>query len=881
MVGIYSLFVLGVGTGGPAYVWLIWIPVIGMLFVALVFGELASHYPVAGALYQYSKFSVGAAYGWFVGWFYGLALLITVAAVDTGVVTYVTALTHNWFDTSWDPTDHTTILVITVILLAIQTTLNITGVKIMGRVAQFGVYVEIVGTLGIAIILAIHGFNHDLGFLFSTENVQNAASNPLGLDFGGNWLTGAALIAILAPVYIFYGFEAAGDISEETADAGRRVPRSMRLALIWGGIASFILIASLLLAMPETDPVKSTVEGGGVPFILSDLSGWLQDFLLVVIIFAFFSCGTSIQGAGSRLAFSFARDGALPASRWLSKVHPRFNQRACDRGVHLGALRAARLLLTEQGPRSRVHHVPGERQRPRRARVIQCERYLPRVPPHGHRRDRRSSAWVDSGGQLPPRQVGVDRLHHRRGLSRRDVGQHRRAHRADQPTRVLQHRLDHDDGHGRHRGGRGRLLPDRATGQEGQPPPARRARADRRRTPQLIMFEPTGGAPRRPSALRWKPPQWLSTPGQAFRAARRTRVARMRISLVVLVLVFAGLLAVDLAPSAGPRQVLAAATQRSSRPAPATVDVPFVRNGRLVRVERIVPPDVPPPVHALRELLQGPTRLERRQGMRTAIPAGARLRSVRADGELWLVSFSRSLLETGSSATKETGLAQIAATLAPLGNQHYAAVATEGRLVTTLRLGMRADPWRAETGENDYRYVVRGIQLRLSLLGYLDGADVTGSSDYLTEQALVAFQGWEGLDRTGSITGQTQVALFTAHRPEPAARRSGKRIEIYRDRGVLLMIETGEVLRAVHASTGMNGVTPAGSFEVYVKALLSWSVPFKVWMPYAAYFRGGIATHQSPDVPSYPASHGCVRLPEGEAERVYHFVEVGTPVTVR
>ena len=63
-----------------------------MLLVALVFGELASHYPVAGALYQYSKFSVGPTYGWFVGWFYGIALLITVAAVDTGVVSYVTTL---------------------------------------------------------------------------------------------------------------------------------------------------------------------------------------------------------------------------------------------------------------------------------------------------------------------------------------------------------------------------------------------------------------------------------------------------------------------------------------------------------------------------------------------------------------------------------------------------------------------------------------------------------------------------------------------------------------------------------------------------------------------------------------------------------------------
>ena len=59
MVGIYSLFILGVALAGPAYLWLTFIPLIGMLFVALVFGELASHYPVAGALYQYSKFNVG------------------------------------------------------------------------------------------------------------------------------------------------------------------------------------------------------------------------------------------------------------------------------------------------------------------------------------------------------------------------------------------------------------------------------------------------------------------------------------------------------------------------------------------------------------------------------------------------------------------------------------------------------------------------------------------------------------------------------------------------------------------------------------------------------------------------------------------------------
>ena len=86
IVGVFSLFTIGLGIAGPGYIWTLWLPVGGMLLVALVFGELASHYPISGALYQYSKYNVGRRYGWFVGWFYGIALLVTVASVDTGVV---------------------------------------------------------------------------------------------------------------------------------------------------------------------------------------------------------------------------------------------------------------------------------------------------------------------------------------------------------------------------------------------------------------------------------------------------------------------------------------------------------------------------------------------------------------------------------------------------------------------------------------------------------------------------------------------------------------------------------------------------------------------------------------------------------------------------
>jgi len=356
----------------------------------------------------------------------------------------------------------------------------------------------------------------------------------------------------------------------------------------------------------------------------------------------------------------------------------------------------------------------------------------------------------------------------------------------------------------------------------------------------------------------------------------------MRILLVVLLLAFAGLLAVDLESASTSRAALAAPARATvPKPAPRTVDVAFVRDGWVVRVQRVVPKGGSATEVALRELTQGPTKAERRSGIRTALPDRARLRSLRSDAETWFASFSRSTFGTGSAETKRMRLWQIAATLAPHGEKALAVLAAEGRFVTTLRLGVRPGAWRAETGENDYLYTARGVRSRLAALGYLDRRDVGAQDDYLTEQALLAFQGWEDLDRTGTVTAQTQVALFRAMRPKPAARRPGRRIEIHRDVGVLLMVEDGEVVRAVHTSTGTGGITPVGDFKVYAKVLYSWSVPFQVWMPFAAYFRGGIATHQSPDVPSYPASHGCVRLPEGEAERVYRFVDVGTPVAVR
>jgi N-acetylmuramoyl-L-alanine amidase len=72
----------------------------------------------------------------------------------------------------------------------------------------------------------------------------------------------------------------------------------------------------------------------------------------------------------------------------------------------------------------------------------------------------------------------------------------------------------------------------------------------------------------------------------------------------------------------------------------------------------------------------------------------------------------------------------------------------------------------------------------------------------------------------------------------------------------------------------------AGSYRVFAKMLRSWSVPYEVWMPYAAYLNGGTAIHGVGSVPAYPASHGRVRVSMPEAPTVYAFVSVGTPAYV-
>jgi lipoprotein-anchoring transpeptidase ErfK/SrfK len=146
---------------------------------------------------------------------------------------------------------------------------------------------------------------------------------------------------------------------------------------------------------------------------------------------------------------------------------------------------------------------------------------------------------------------------------------------------------------------------------------------------------------------------------------------------------------------------------------------------------------------------------------------------------------------------------------------------------------------------------------------------------------VIAFQKWEGLLRDGIPGPVTQASLLVARRPTPRTVGPGTRVEVLLDRQVALVIRRGRVLRTVHVSTGKRGyATPAGRYAVTSKSRRSWSVPYRVWLPWATYFVRGIAFHQSRDVPVRPASHGCVRVTVHDARWLYGLTPIGTKVRV-
>jgi peptidoglycan hydrolase-like protein with peptidoglycan-binding domain len=179
-------------------------------------------------------------------------------------------------------------------------------------------------------------------------------------------------------------------------------------------------------------------------------------------------------------------------------------------------------------------------------------------------------------------------------------------------------------------------------------------------------------------------------------------------------------------------------------------------------------------------------------------------------------------------------------------------------------------------GQHARKRAVVALQRRLHGLGYVVGAK--GHFDARTQRAVLAFRKVTGMRRTteASVDVMRRIAAgqgaFTIRRPD-----HGRHAEADLTRQVLVLIDGGKVRHIFPISSGKPSTpTVLGSFRVYSKTPGTNAKG----MVDSAYFIGGYATHGYAEVPVYPASHGCLRLPIPDARSVYNWMRIGTPVDV-
>src|SRR6476660_1635162 len=317
LTGVTALFSFGYLNAGPG-VWWTWpVVVFGQILVALCFMEMAAQYPIAGSVYQWSKQLSSGYTSWMTGWIYIVGAIVTIAAVavDWQIVLPQVTTKLQFFGTSADAGTYLTkhgaqnALLLGAILVAITTTINMLGVKLMSRINNVGVMCELIGATILVILL-----------LFNAHHGPQIIFHSYGFGAGHPWgYFGALLVGGLLSAYVMYGFDTAGSLAEETNNPRKSAPPAIIRALAAAGLAGGLL---MLVAMMATGNITAKEIGTlGLPFIVKDTLGeTLGDFFLIDAAIAITVCCLAVHTAGIRMMFSMARDDRLPLGASVARV---------------------------------------------------------------------------------------------------------------------------------------------------------------------------------------------------------------------------------------------------------------------------------------------------------------------------------------------------------------------------------------------------------------------------------------------------------------------------------------------------------------------------------------------------------------------------------
>ncbi|MBL8052733.1 MAG: amino acid permease [Nitrospira sp.] len=303
VAGLYAIIgVQTVVTGGG------WFPALALclvmqLFVATVYAELSSQIPIAGGAYKWARQLGGTITGTYAGAIYvsSTIAMLTTTAYTGGVWLAI-------FFGSGSGTTGVSLVIWGAVFLLVCTILNLGHVSVFKFLISLGVYAEIIGSFGVALLLFFFFRQHDFSELYAHLGTGTAPSQ-----------TAAFLAALAISGWAFIGFDACSTIAEETHEPKRMVPRAIFLSLCMVGSVVLFNSAALTLSFNrETLQQTSAVSDPVTPVIVANFGAWAETPFLAIVMVAFLACGSSMVQYTSRIVFSMSREGSMPAV--LSRV---------------------------------------------------------------------------------------------------------------------------------------------------------------------------------------------------------------------------------------------------------------------------------------------------------------------------------------------------------------------------------------------------------------------------------------------------------------------------------------------------------------------------------------------------------------------------------
>lgn len=297
VVGLYAIVGVQTNVTGGGWFAALVICLIMQLLVATVYAELSSQFPIAGGAYKWARQLGGTITGQYAGAIYvcSTIAMLTTTAYTGGI----------WLAILFDSPSETGIMMVIwgAIFLLICMLLNLAHVNVFKSIIALGVYAEIIGSFGIALLL----------FFFFREHPFSELFQHLGSGTAPDKLS-AFLAALAIAGWAFIGFDACSTTSEETHQPKRMVPRAIFFALSAVGTVVVFNSSALILSFDHDTLAKTSATFDPItPLVTTHFGSWIEKPFLIIVVVAFLACGASVVKYTSRIVFSMAREGNMPS----------------------------------------------------------------------------------------------------------------------------------------------------------------------------------------------------------------------------------------------------------------------------------------------------------------------------------------------------------------------------------------------------------------------------------------------------------------------------------------------------------------------------------------------------------------------------------------